>query len=90
MSKPTTETVTAALTRAGWPLATLANNGFRVRTMDAGIICVDYDPGRLPVDKDAAVTAMAKVLAAEGWMVTDAGRVLVSEDFAKAVEEVDA
>jgi hypothetical protein len=77
--KPTIATVTAILTRAGWPAASPGSDGFMVGVLDGGVICVQYRTGSLPIRKDAALAAMADVLSMQGWKVTDAGRVLVSE-----------
>jgi hypothetical protein len=77
-ARPTIASVTAVLANTGWVPASSVSAGFRVRMIDSGVICVEYEPGGPWPDRDEALSAMAAVLSAEGWMVTDAGRVLVS------------
>jgi hypothetical protein len=79
-AKPTVTSVTRVLTARGWIPRGTGLDGFTVSTLEGGVICVQYHPGPFPVDPDVVLAAMARVLSAEGWLVTDNGqRVLVSE-----------
>lgn len=78
-AKPTIASVTAILTRAGWPVASPGSDGFTVGVLGGGVICVEYRTGTVLISKDTALAVMADILSMQGWKVTEAGRVLVSE-----------